>query len=115
MLKGGGGVDEAKWNHIPLVVTLACSKRCFPFLSFSDSDLVVPPSQIKLGIPYSFGKSGQSFLDEGQWVPVFDGQFVNMTIIDTESQGGIGFLDEKHWGSGGGQDCFDEPLGQVFF
>jgi hypothetical protein len=48
-LKGGWRVCEAKKHYHWLEQSFWHKEGCFPFISFFDVDVVVPPSYIKLG------------------------------------------------------------------
>jgi len=56
------------------------------------------------GTDVGTGQAHEIFLDERQWIPVFDGRFVEASVIDVQAEGAIR-LDEQDrgcsWMSGG--------------
>jgi hypothetical protein len=48
-LKGGRGVGEAKEHNSRFKESLARLEGGFPFVTFFDADVVIPPSYVKLG------------------------------------------------------------------
>ena len=55
---------------------------------------VVGGTDVEGGEELGTGQAHESFLDEGQWIPVFDGPFVEASVIDAQTQGAIGLLDK---------------------
>jgi hypothetical protein len=48
-LEGGRRVGKAKEHDLGFEETLVGYECCFPFISFLDSDVVIPPSYVELG------------------------------------------------------------------
>ena len=48
-LKGGGGICEAKWHHLVLVVTIARAEGGLFDVILMNADLIVSPSKINFG------------------------------------------------------------------
>lgn len=62
---GSRGVREAEGYHISPVMAIVGPECCFPFFSFSNSDLVVTPFEGQFRVPHGFGKVGDGLLNEG--------------------------------------------------
>lgn len=76
-------------------MTVSSAESCFPFVSFGDPNEVVSRSEVDLTEPGCLLESVEGFLDKREWVSVFDRDFVEFSVVDTESKGIVGFLDKQ--------------------
>ena len=53
VLKAPGGIGQTERHHLVFKMAISCSKHGFPFLSFGDSQVVVPIPGVKPCIPPS--------------------------------------------------------------
>src|SRR5262249_1265634 len=51
--------------------------------------------------------------DQGQWISVLNGDFVDTTIVDAEAQAAVAFLDKENRSTGGRRGSLDVPFGKV--
>jgi hypothetical protein len=72
LAEGGGGIGEAKEHNARLEESERGFEGSFVLIFFSDVDIFVPPSDVKLGeelLSLEFFNDG---IDEGKWVGVAD-------------------------------------------
>src|SRR6266403_4203080 len=80
-LERGWGISESKEHYSGLVESFVAFEGSFPFVSFFNVNIVVSPSYVKLGEPLFSHKFVNKFLDEGQWVRVPDGPFIDLLVV----------------------------------
>ena len=87
---------------IPFKQPFVSDEGCFPLVSIVNVNVVVPPTNIKLskdpGIFYFFNE----VQDKGEWVCIFDGVTIDVSIVlaGLEGIGGIFLIKRKDeaWG-----------------
>lgn len=62
---------------------------------------------VEFGVPFGFGKVIQCFSNEGERVPILNGDGVQPSVVNTEPEGSILFLFKQDWGPGRGGACSD--------
>ena len=75
-LKGGRAVGEAKEHNERLKKTPVGPKGCLPLVPFLDPDVVIPPTNIKLGEVPGPSQTVDDVGDEGKGIAVLDGDLV---------------------------------------
>jgi hypothetical protein len=114
-LEGRGGVGQSKKHDSWFKESQVGNERCFPFVSFFDSDVVVPPAHIELGEERRAFHSIDQLGDEWQGITVLYGPFIYFSVVLDRSQLAVFLFDKEE---GGGIRTFgwaDVSLLRVFF
>jgi len=82
-LKGHRSISQAKGHDIPLKGSIARSKCGLPFVTFSNVDQVVHMVEINFAVYLSLTGGVQEIGDQGEWVAVLFGYFVQPSVVDT--------------------------------
>jgi hypothetical protein len=69
----------------------------FPFVSGSDTDLVVAGFQVELHEDFRSSDSVHHFVDAGEQITILDHDVIELAIFDDWSAGSILFPYEEHW------------------
>jgi hypothetical protein len=96
-LERGWGIGESEEHYCWFKESLVGFERGFPLISVLDTNVVVSPSNIKFGEPSFAYKALDEFLDEGEWVGVVDGEFIEFSVILYGSPVSICLFDPKEW------------------
>ena len=98
MLESGGGIGETKEHHSWFKESFMGDKGGFPLMPVFDSDIIVPPSNIKFGEDFC----PLEFIDEvgNEWerVCIMDSVFVNIAIVLAGSKTTVFLLDKEERG-----------------
>ncbi len=77
----------------------------FLFIAFSDSDVVVSPTNVKLHEVLGTAKFVNEFRDQWQWVSILNSHLIELAVVLYRSESAILFLDEEEgrgkWRLGG--------------
>jgi len=76
----------------------ALVSQSLPLLPLCHANEVVGGTDVEGSEELDTGQAHESFLDEGQWIPVLNGPFVEASVIDAQAEGSIGLLDEQNRG-----------------
>ena len=101
MLECGRGVVETEEHHGGFKQSFVGNEGCLPLVSILDVDIVVSPSNIKLGEVFHVLKFVNKVKDEGERIGISDGVLVQVAIVlagvefpvllfDKEEKGGLG-------------------------
>ena len=114
VLEGGRGVGETEEDYSWFEEPFMSDERSFPLMSIFDSDIVIPPSDVKL----SEYLCPLEFIDEirNKWegVCIMDCVFVDVSIVLTGVEATILFLDKEERGCLQGIGGADLASFQVF-
>jgi hypothetical protein len=66
-------------------------------IAILDANVVVSPTDIKLGKPLLAYEALDEFLDEEEWISIADGEFIECSVILYGSPVPICFSDPKEW------------------
>ena len=80
-LKRGGGVVETKEHNHWFKESLVCDEGGLPLMAIFDMNVVVPPTNIKLGEVASILQLVHEVRDEGKRVDIIGGMFVEVTVV----------------------------------
>ena len=58
---------------------------------------MIPPSNVEFGEVLRLRQSVDNVCSQGEWVPIFNGDFIKSAIVLYEPQFSILFLDEEDW------------------
>jgi len=83
VLECGGRVAEPKENYCGLKEAIVYNKGSEWFMSFCDSDIVVPPSYVHFHEQFLALEFIHEIVYARDWVGVFDSPFINILIILT--------------------------------
>ncbi len=85
VLEGARDIVEIEWHHQGFVESESDDEGCFLFVFFGYLDFVENDDDIQFGEDFSFVQNIQDFPNQGQGVPVFDGDIVQVSIVGTDS------------------------------
>ena len=97
-LESGRGIGETKEHHGWFEESLICDKGGFPLMSIFDSDIIVSPSNVKLGEDFCPLEFIDKVGNEGKRVCITDSVFVNIAIVLTGSKATVLLFDEEERG-----------------
>src|SRR3954468_11377425 len=86
---------KPKRHDCKLIQSVASAERCLGDVLLTDTNLVVPHFQVKLGKHLCSMKLVKQIIDVGQRVLVFDGLFVDTAIILDQPASTIFLLHKK--------------------
>lgn len=109
-LKTGGSIGEAKRHDLVLKVTVSGPKGRLPFIAFSNSHPMVGAGQVKLDEALSSAQVVQGLINQGQRVPILDGQIGETSVIDTQAKATVWLPEKKNGSSSGGLGRPDKPI-----
>ena len=96
-----GSISESKRHDTPFEGAVTGPEGCFPFITFSYAYKMISMSEIKFGIDASGARGVEEIGDEGKWVSILLGDFVQAPVVDTKSEFAGLFLDKKNRSSVG--------------
>ena len=70
----------------------------FPLVSVFDADVVVAPTNVKLGEDFCIFELIDEVGDQGEWVGISDGMFVEVPVVLAWSESSVLFLDKEEGG-----------------
>ena len=98
-LKSWRGVAEPKEHHSGFKEAERSDEHCFPLVFLLDANVVVTPSNIKLGEQSRVHHIINQLRDEGERIPVANSVEVEISIVLAWSQGSVLFgYEEKRRG-----------------
>src|SRR5882724_8958985 len=104
-LESGWTVGETKEHDQGFEKSSVCAESGLPFITFLDADIVVSPSDIKLGEVARTPESVNEVGDERKWICILYRLCVQRPVVLDQSETSILLLDEEyrscHWGFGG--------------
>ena len=68
-------------------------------MAIFDVNIVIPPMDIKLGEQFGIFEFVDEIGDEGEWISVAGGMFVQASVILTGAETAVFLLDKEEWGS----------------
>src|SRR3954466_12643201 len=89
-------IDKAERHGSIFIRTKACSECCLGNIFFTNSNLMITHTKVKLGENFSTFKLLEKLTDVGKWVLVLDSLLVQWTVIDAKSVRAILLLDKKN-------------------
>ena len=104
-LKGGWGVGHAEEHDGWFIESSVGDEGGFPLVTFLYSDIVIPPSYVKLGEDLGVFKFVNEVRNQGEGVCISDSMAVEVSVILARSEASILFLNEEERGSLGGLGC----------
>ena len=96
-LKSRRSVAEAKEHYGGFKEAERSDEHCFPLVFLPDADVVIAPSNIKLGEQCRVLHIINQLRDEGERVPIADGVGIEISIVLAQSQGSVLFGHEEKW------------------
>ncbi|MFS8031537.1 hypothetical protein Hanom_Chr17g01547061 [Helianthus anomalus] len=91
-----GCVGQTKTHNHELVMSIASTKSGFGNILFENSKLMITRTKIDFGEPGSALELVKEIVDTRKRVTILDGEFVELTIIDTHAERTIFPFNEKH-------------------
>ena len=113
-LEGHGGVGESEEHHGWFEEPLVGDEGGFPLVSILDSYIVVSPSNIEFGEDLGVSQLIYEIRDEGEWVGVADGVFIDIAVVLAWAKSAVLFFNEEERRGLGGVRWADLSRGEVF-
>ena len=101
-LERGGGVGKPEEHYRWFEEAFMCDESGLPLVTVFDADIVVPPADVKLGEQFGIFKFVDEVGNEGKWVGVAGGMFVQVSVILTGAEATILLFDKEKWECLGG-------------
>ena len=98
VLESGRGIGETKEHHGWFIEFLMCDKGSFPLMPIFDSDIIVSPSNIKLGEDFRPLEFIDKVGNEGKRVCITDSVFINIAIVLAGSKATVLLFDKEERG-----------------
>ena len=94
-LESGGGNGKTEEHHSGFKESLMGDEGSFPLMSIFDSDIIVSPSDIKLGEDFHPLEFINEVGNEGRRVCITDSVFIDVAIVLTGSGATVLLFDER--------------------
>ena len=101
-LEASWHVGQTKRHYLILKMTVSSLKSRLLFVTFFDPHLVMGTNQIQLCKSFDTAYTIERFTDEQKWIPVLDGDIIEVSIIDIKPKTSIELLVEQDWGTSKG-------------
>ena len=85
-----------------------------PLVTIFDANVVVPPADVKLSEQFGVFEFVDEVGDEGEWIGVAGGMFVQVSVVLTGVETAIFLFNEKEWRCLGGIRRTDLSAVKVF-
>ena len=95
-LERGGGVGKPEEHHCWFEEAFMCDEGGLPLVAILDADVVVPPADVKLSKQFGVFEFVDEVRDEGEWIGIVGGMFVQVSVILTGAETAI-LLFNKGW------------------
>ena len=79
-----------------------CDEGGLPLVTILDANIVVPPADVKLSKQFGVFEFVDEVGDEGKWIGVAGGMFVQVSVILTGAETAVLLFDKEEWGCLGG-------------
>ena len=88
-------IDKAERHDSVFIRTIACSKCCLGDIFFTNANLMITHTELKLGEYLGTFELLEKLIDVGKWILVLYCLLVQWTVVDAESFRSILLLDKK--------------------
>ena len=113
-MKGGWRVGHAEEHDGWFIESSVGNEGGFPLVTFLYSDIVIPPSYVKLGEDLGVFEFVDEIGNQGKGICISDSVAVKVLVVLAGSEAAILFLDKEERGSLGGFGQTDFPRVKVF-
>ena len=107
-------ISETEGHYQPFIRPIAGAESCSPLISGCNPDKVVHVPEIYLGVDLCLAGGVQKVGDQGEWVAIFFGNFIEASKVNAELKRTILFFYEKDQSSMGGSGGADESSTEIF-
>ena len=97
-MEGGRGVSETEEHHGRFKESFVGNEGSFPLMPIFDSNIIVSPSDIKLGEDFHPLEFIDKVRNEGERVCITDSMFIDIAIVLTGSEATIFLFDKEKRG-----------------
>lgn len=94
-LKTCRNIRQAKQHDLVLKIAIPGLKSRFLFVSFSNLHLMICTGQVKLCKIFSLTSPIQRLTNQGQKIQILNGQVIKTSVIDTQLETSIKFLNKE--------------------
>ena len=94
-LERGGGVGKPEEHYRWFEEAFMCNKSGLPLVTVLDADIVIPPADVKLSKQFGIFEFVDKVGDEGEWVGVAGGMFIQVSVILTGAEAAILLFDKE--------------------
>ena len=109
-----GGVGKSKEHYHWFEEAFVCDEGSFPLMAIFDANIVVSPVDVKLGEQFGILELVDKVRDEGEWVGVMGGMFVQISVVLTGAETTVFVFNKEEWGCLGGVRRADLSAVEVF-
>ena len=102
LLKCGRGIGKSEEHHCWFEEAFVRDEGGLPLMAIFDANIVIPPTDVKFGEQFGVFEFVDEIRDEGEWIGVVGGMFVQVSIILTGVEAAVFLLDKEEWGCLGG-------------
>jgi hypothetical protein len=88
------GISHAHWHDEPLVGAIPRAKGCKPFVTLSDSNVVVAIAKVDFSVNSGVMKAIEELVDEGERIAALFCNLIECVIVDTQAKTAIFLLHE---------------------
>ena len=107
-------ISETKGHYQPFIRPIAGVESCFPLVSRNNLDKMVCMPEIYLGVDFGLAGGVQKVGDQGEWVAILFGNFIEASEVNAEPERTVLLFYEKDWSSMGGHSGADKSSAKVF-
>ncbi|KAG6875453.1 hypothetical protein C0993_009193, partial [Termitomyces sp. T159_Od127] len=86
VLEGGGGVGHTKGHHKILKEAAVGVESSPPFMPQGYMNIVIAGAEVDLGVDFGTAEAVNKVTDEGKWIPVLFGDFVEAPVVNAKTQ-----------------------------
>jgi hypothetical protein len=87
-----GGISHAHWHDEPLVGAISCAKGCKPFMTLSDSNVVVAITKVNFSVNRGVMKAVEELIDERERIAALFHNSIKRAIVNTQVKTAIFLL-----------------------
>ena len=113
-LECGRGVGKPEEHHRRFKEAFMRDEGGLPLVAIFDVNVVVPPADVKLSKQCGIFEFVNEVRDEGEWVGIVGGMFVQVSVVLTGAETTVFLFNEKEWRCLGGIRRTDLSAVKVF-
>ena len=107
-------ISETEGHYQPFIRPIVGAESCFPLVSGCDLDEIVHVLYIYLGVDFGPAGGVQKVRDQGEWVVILFGNFIEALEVNTEPEGAVLPFYKKDQSNMGGSSGADKSGAEIF-
>ena len=113
LLECCGSISETEGHYQPFIRPIVGAESCFPLVSGCNPDKMVCVPEIYLGVDFGLAGRVQKVGDQGEWVAILFGNFIEALEVNAEPERAILLFYKKDRSSMGGCSRADKSSAKV--